>query len=86
MLRETGSVVRVEEVQIPAESPWIGRTLAETQIREWVGVVIFGLRETASGRYLFNPNPAARLSAGDVLIGCADRDQLATLRRLSAGS
>ena len=86
MLRETGSVVRVEEIQIPAESPWIGKTLAEAQIRERVGVVIFGLRETASGRYLFNPNPSARLGAGDVLIGCADRDQLATLRRLAAGA
>lgn len=83
MLRETGSVVRVEEVQIPAGSPWIGKTLAETQIRERVGVVIFGLREAASGRYLFNPNPNARLSAGDVLIGCADREQIATLRRLA---
>ncbi len=85
MLRETGSVVRVEEIQIPAESPWVGRTLAETQIRERLGVIIFGLREAASGRYLFNPNPAARLSAGDVLIGCADRDQLTTLRRMSDG-
>ncbi|MBI2155165.1 MAG: NAD-binding protein [Candidatus Rokubacteria bacterium] len=83
MLRETGSVVRVEEVQIPAGSPWIGKTLAETQIRERVGVVIFGLREAASERYLFNPNPNARLSAGDVLIGCADREQIATLRRLA---
>jgi voltage-gated potassium channel len=83
MLRETGSVVRVEEIQIPAESPWVGQTLAETQIRERVGVVIFGLREATSGRYVFNPNPTARLSAGDVLIGCADRDQLATLRRLA---
>lgn len=86
MLRETGSVVRVEEIQIPAESPWIGKTLAEAQIRERVGVVIFGLREAVSGRYLFNPNPSGRLGADDVLIGCADRDQLATLRRLAAGA
>lgn len=83
MLRESGSVVRVEEIQIPPESPWIGRTLADTQIRERVGVVIFGLREAVSGRYLFNPGPGARLSAGDVLLGCADREQLATLRRLA---
>ncbi len=85
MLRETGGVMRVEEVEVPAESPWIGRTLADLQIRERVGVVVFGLREAASGRYVFNPSPTARLSAGDVLIGCADRDQLAALRRLAAG-
>jgi voltage-gated potassium channel len=87
MLRETvGTTVRVEEVQVPPDSPWVGRTLAEARIQEKVGVVVFGLREAATGRYLFNPAPSSTLSAGDVLIGCADRDQLTSLRRLVGGS
>jgi voltage-gated potassium channel len=87
MLRETaGTAVRVEEVQVPPDSPWVGRSLGETRIQEKVGVVVFGLREAATGRYLFNPAPTSTLSAGDVLIGCADRDQLTSLRRLVGGS
>lgn len=86
MLRETtGTTVRVEEVQVPSTSPWVGRTLEEARIREKVGVVVFGLREAATGRYLFNPPPTVRLGAGDVLIGCADRDQLVSLKSLVAG-
>lgn len=87
MLREPAiSTVRVEEVQIPPTSPWVGRTLEEARIQEKVGVVVFGLREANSGRYVFNPAPTLRLGAGDVLIGCADRQQLASLRSMVAGA
>ena len=87
MLREAGgTAVRVEEVEVPETSPWVGRTLEEAQIREKVGVVVFGLRQAATGRYVFNPAPAFRLSAGDVLVGCADRNQIESLRSLVAGA
>ena len=86
MLRETsGTPMRVEEIQIPSSSPWVGRTLEETGIREKVGVVVFALREAETGKYLFNPPSTFRLSAGDVLIGCADRDQIVSLRSLVSG-
>jgi voltage-gated potassium channel len=86
MLHETaGTTIRVEEVQIPPDSPWLGRTLGEAQIREKVGIVVFGLLQAATGKYLFNPALTFRLSAGDVLIGCADRDQLDSFRRLVSG-
>jgi voltage-gated potassium channel len=87
MLRETaGTAIRVEEVQIPPDSPWVGRTLEEARIREKAGVVVFSLREAVTGKYVFNPAPSFRLSAGDVLIGCADREQLAALKSLVASS
>jgi voltage-gated potassium channel len=87
MLRETeATAVRVEEVQVPPTSPWVGRTLEETRIREKVGVVVFGVREAATGKYLLNPAPTFRLGPGDVLIGCADRNQLASLRSLVSGA
>ncbi len=81
-----GTAVRVEEVQVPAASPWVGRALEETRIREKIGVVVFALREAETGRYLFNPPPTFRLSAGDVLIGCADRNQLDSLQSLVSGA
>ncbi|MBI4608925.1 MAG: potassium channel protein [Candidatus Rokubacteria bacterium] len=87
MLRATAeSAVRVEEVQVPPTSPWVGRSLEDVQVRERVGVVVFGLREGATGKYVFNPAPSARLDAGDILICCADREQLASLRRLVSGA
>jgi voltage-gated potassium channel len=87
MLREAGgTTVRVEEVVVPETSPWIGSTLEEVGIQRRVGMMVFGLRQAATGRYIFNPTPAIRLGAGDVLVGCADRNQIESLRGLVAGA
>ena len=82
MLRESGTV-RVQEVPVPA-GPVVGRTLGELRVQERGGVVVFGLRVAATGGYQFNPGPATRLAAGDVLIACADNAQLESLRELVA--
>jgi voltage-gated potassium channel len=79
MLREPGAV-RVHEVTVgPARA---GQTLAALRLQERTGVVVFGLRESATHRHVFNPPPERPLQAGDVLIGCADPDQAAALQRM----
>ena len=79
MLREPGAL-RVQEVTVgPALA---GRTLGALKLQERTGVVVFALREALTHRHVFNPPPARELSAGDVLMGCADTEQFASLTRI----
>lgn len=60
------------EVEIPAGSTFVGRTLAETQLRERTGASVMGLAR--GGRRMPHPPPDQRLEAGDtvLLMGTAD--------------
>jgi len=81
MLREP-SAVRVEEVPIGATVA--GRALGALKLQERVGVVVFALRAGTDRHHVFNPPPDRTLQAGDVLIACADHEQLAAMRRIAA--
>jgi voltage-gated potassium channel len=81
MLREP-SAVRVEEVAVgPAV---VGRSLASLRLQERAGVVVFAMRAGANREHVFNPRPERTLGAGDVLIACADHEQLQAMRRIAA--
>jgi len=80
MLREP-SDVRVQE--IPVGPSAAGTSLARLNLQERAGVIVFAMREGATGRHVFNPAADRPLSAGDVLIACADAPQLATARRIT---
>jgi voltage-gated potassium channel len=80
MLREPG-LVRVQEMEVGAGAA--GQTLAEIDLGQRAGVTIFALREAGTLRHVFNPRPERVLSEGDILIGCADPDQLEVARRVA---
>jgi voltage-gated potassium channel len=80
MLREP-SLIRVQEMEVGAGAT--GQSLAALRMHERAGVTIFALREAGTLRHVFNPPPDRVLAAGDVLIGCADPDQLETARRIA---
>jgi voltage-gated potassium channel len=79
MIRETGSV-RVQE--IPVGAGGAGRSLRDLRLPELVGITVFALREAEGNRHRFNPPADRPLIVGDVLIACADHDQLAAARRI----
>lgn len=80
MLRQTTSV-RVEE--IPVGAPLADRRLSDLRLQERTGVIVFAVRDPRTRQHEFNPPPDRRLREGDVLIACADTDQLATARRVA---
>ncbi|HEX9892073.1 MAG TPA: potassium channel protein [Actinomycetota bacterium] len=65
------SSLRVDEVQIEADSPLEGQTLSQA-CRD-VAVLAVGRQD---GRVLTNPHPATRLEAGDLLVLMGREDQL----------
>jgi voltage-gated potassium channel len=81
MLREP-SAVRVEEVAVGAAVA--GRALGTLRLQERAGVIVFAMRAGSDRLHVFNPPPDRLLRAGDVLIACADHDQLEALRKIVA--
>ena len=81
MLREPGQI-RVQEIPVGAGAS--GSTLGALQLQEQAGVTIFAMREAADMHHVFNPPPDRLLREGDVLIGCADPDQLEAARRIAS--
>lgn len=80
MLRDTNEV-RVQEITVGSGAA--GQSLGNFKFSERVGIVVFALREAGTQRYVFNPAPERPLAAGDVLIACADADQVETARRIA---
>jgi voltage-gated potassium channel len=81
MLREP-SAVRVEEV--PVGAAVAGRALGTLKLQERAGVIVFAMRAGADRHHVFNPPAARTLQVGDVLIACADHDQLEAMRKIAA--
>jgi voltage-gated potassium channel len=81
MLRQQGDV-RVEE--FPVGQGAAGKTIDELGLQNRTGVIVFAMRQAGSLQHLFNPPSDRVLQEGDILIGCADPDQLQIARRVAA--
>ncbi len=79
----SGISVGLEAIDIPPESPLVGKRLAETNIREKGALVVAVHR--ADGDYVYNPGSEHSLEAGDSLIVLADSSDIAALRQTIAG-
>jgi len=74
----------LEEITVSAGSSWVGKTLAETDIRQTWQAIVIGIR-TSAGDLLFVPPPGQTIQAGDTLIIVLPRQQLPSLKAAAAG-
>jgi voltage-gated potassium channel len=63
----TGSEIDMEEVRVRSSSPFTGKTLADSGIRQEFGLIIVAVRKP-DGRMSFNPSHQTTIAADDVLI------------------
>jgi voltage-gated potassium channel len=80
--------MRIEEVQVPGDSPLVGQALRETGIGRHTGAIIVGI-VNAAGRLRVNPSDettlsAVHLSAGETLVVLGSGEQLKRLREFVA--
>jgi voltage-gated potassium channel len=73
----------MEEVQIDASSPLIGKKLRETGIRRELDTVIIAIKR-ASGEMQVNPTGDAEVLAGDMLIAVGSEGNLRKLASLAS--
>ncbi len=82
-LREQIAGLYMEQIPVRADSPFVGRTLGDTQARTLTRCSIVAIvRDTG---VVPAPEPRDRLDAGDMLVAVGTRDGLDHLVRILAG-
>lgn len=66
------SRLEVLETLIEEESPYIGKTLVETKMRQQLGQMVFAVRDK-SGKLTFNPPPDRPLHQGETLLSIREQ-------------
>lgn len=78
MMKEKSRTVRIEEIEIERNSAWIGRSLAELDLRGAHNILPVAVRQPAEEKNYFHVNPSdnLRLQAGSVLIVIGDVEDI----------
>ena len=84
MLRDRSSEVRVEEIQVPIHSPYVGKSLEEADFRAMGNILTIALRKE-HGEWIYNPMPNVLLEKNMHLIFLATPEERDLLRSLLAG-
>jgi voltage-gated potassium channel len=72
--------LQIDEVKVHRSAPLAGQSLAESNFRQQFNAVVIGIIDADSGEMTFNPTPAARIDAGDILIVLGDSTVIQSLR------
>jgi voltage-gated potassium channel len=78
MLRDK-SARRVEEIAVPAGSPYAGRTLAESELRKIGNVLVLAVEK--DGDTLYDPLPDTRLEGGMTLVVMGAEEEVWKVRK-----
>ncbi|MFB6099088.1 MAG: TrkA family potassium uptake protein [Salinibacter sp.] len=71
---------QIDEVQVHTNAPLAGQTLAESNFRQQFDAIVIGIIDADTGDMTFNPSPAERIDAGDILIVLGETAVIDTLR------
>lgn len=83
MLRSKDKTIRVEEINLVANSPYVGKTLGETGILTMPDVTVVALVVRAGKSYQFNPPPNTPLHEGMVIIVIGVVEVIEQIRRVA---
>lgn len=81
MIRDTGSVIRFDEVRIPDGSRLIGRTVSEVKGVKGKDPLLVAILDQKTGKYDINPDPTRIIREADRLVMIGDVAGLADLRK-----
>ena len=81
MLRDKEKNLRLEEIVIPENSEYDGKTIEESQINIEGKVVIIAIKEKNSKAYFYGPSPDFVLRSGMITVLMGDPDSVVFLRK-----
>jgi voltage-gated potassium channel len=76
-----GMDLEIGEVAIIPQSPFAGKTIESSRIRQERGVIVLAIKREAGMR--FNPAPDDRIESGDFLIAMGEPQQLRELEQMA---
>jgi len=85
MLKEHGRTLRIEEIDIPSNSPWIGSTLQHMDLRHKFNLLPLAVKQ-GDGSFLPNPPDHHLVTAGTVIIVMGDVAELKRARHAASGA
>ena len=83
MLRDKEKQLRVDEVNLPPDSEFVGKTLAEARIREISDLLVVAVRAAGAGSFIYNPSPQLQLLPGMSLIVLGEAKDVGRLRQVT---
>jgi voltage-gated potassium channel len=75
---------RLEQVEVPSDSPIAGETLRGARVHARTGALVLALRHPGE-EFSTNPPPETRVDGGDVLVVIGNVTQIEALRSLAEG-
>lgn len=69
----------MEEARLGKDSPLVGKSLIDSNLRRDFGVIIVAIKKS-SGEMIFNPLPVERLEARDIIVVLGKRDDLTRMQ------
>lgn len=72
--------LRLEQFAVPADSPLVGRSLAQAQIPNRTGLIVIAIRHGEGGAFVYNPGPEERMAEDDILIVLGGPEQFDSLQ------
>ena len=85
MLRDKERTLRLEEVAVPANCPFVGVALRDVPIRRETNALVVAVRDRERN-FFYNPGPEHVLEADTVLVGLGERRDMETLRVLMSSA
>jgi voltage-gated potassium channel len=76
---------RLEQVEVPVDSPLAGETLRSARVHDRTGTLVLAMRHPGK-EFRTNPPPTAEIVGGEVLIVIGDAGQVGSLRALASGN
>ena len=77
--------LQIEEIRIAADSVLAGKNLINSGIRQSMGIIIVGIKES-DGKMTFNPPPEKNIEPNSVLIILGERPAISRLEKIAGGS
>ncbi len=85
MLRDKDRALRLEEIAIPAGSPYAGHALKDAPIRKETKLLVIAVRR-ADREFVYNPDPDFVLQEGATLVVMGEPDGVQKLRKMVEAS
>ena len=86
MLKERSQTLRIEEIQVPYHSNWVGMELGRLGIREKFNLSCLALRHSTEDTYRYNPHDNEVVKGNSILVVMGDVEHVTAARKAAEAS